>query len=308
MPGLRNDIEFPTLDGTVLRGWFYPPAAPGKQPCIIMANGLAALKQQFLPSFAEGFQSAGYGVLLYDHRNWGSSEGTPRKESDPAQQGRDYSDAFDYAASLPEVDDCRIIFWGSSMAGGATIYASAFDHRIRATIVQVPFVSGEAQAGLLNKHLPDLYKNRQAIKAGSEHATLQVFPRTSEGARSPDCPALFKDPGMIPCLDYLNNHNLGWEGVVTVNTLLNIYGFEPAAFIHRIAPTPFLMVITDNDAEASTATQLRAYELAREPKRLVILRKAGHFDPYFGITFEKNMKHQLRFLRDVLQDDTGIEV
>ncbi|PCH07938.1 Hypothetical protein PENO1_009410 [Penicillium occitanis (nom. inval.)] len=304
MPAPRNDIEFPTLDGTILRGWFYPPSTPGKQPCIIMANGLSALKQQFLPSFAERFQSAGYGVLLYDHRNWGTSEGTPRKESDPAQQGRDYSDAFDFAASLPEVDDTRIVFWGSSMAGGATIYASAFDHRIRASIVQVPFMSGEAQADLFNKHLPALYANRQAIKAGNEPpATLQIFPRTSESLLSPDCPAIFKDAGMIPVLDYLNSHDLGWEGVVTTNTLLNLYGFEPAAFIHRIAPTPFLMVITDNDAEASTATQLKSYGMAREPKRLVILRKAGHFDPYLGPTFEENIKHQLKFLRDVLQGE-----
>lgn len=241
--------------------------------------------------------------MLYDHRNWGSSDGSPRRESDPVQHARDYSDAFDFAASLPEVDDTKIVFWGCSVAGGSTIYAAAFDRRIRASIAQIPFVSAEAQADLLGKNLPALYKNRQAIKAGNEPAILQMFPRTSESARSPDCPAIAKDPGMIPMLDYMNDNDLGWEGLLTANTLLNLYSFEPAAFIHRIAPTPFLMVITDRDVEASTATQLKAYEKAREPKRLAILRDAGHFDACFGPRLEENIKHQLKFLHDVLQDE-----
>lgn len=39
----RRDIEFPTADKTVLRGWFYPArgeAADQKSPCIILANGV----------------------------------------------------------------------------------------------------------------------------------------------------------------------------------------------------------------------------------------------------------------------------
>lgn len=38
-PG-RRDVEFPTVDGLTLRGWFYTANGDGKQPCIIMANGV----------------------------------------------------------------------------------------------------------------------------------------------------------------------------------------------------------------------------------------------------------------------------
>lgn len=159
MPPGRRDVEFPTVDGLTFRGWFYTASGDGKYPCIIMANGvssllrvtlfinyslsyLAGLKEQFCPNFAQRFQAAGYGVLLFDHRNWGASDSLPRKETNPIQTARDYSDAFDYVASLDEVDASRIVYWGTSMCGGSVLHAAAFDKRIRAVISQVPFVSG----------------------------------------------------------------------------------------------------------------------------------------------------------------------
>jgi hypothetical protein len=38
----REDIEFKTCDGTVLRGWLYPQA--GKSPCVIMTHGVRETK------------------------------------------------------------------------------------------------------------------------------------------------------------------------------------------------------------------------------------------------------------------------
>ncbi|KAB8230812.1 alpha/beta hydrolase [Aspergillus alliaceus] len=300
MSALRQDIEFKTLDGVILRGWFYSPRQDTAQPCIIMASGLGGLKEQFLPDFAERFQTAGYGVLVYDHRNFGASDGLPRKECDPTQQARDYSDAFDFAASLPEVDRSQIIFWGSSMSGSAAIYAAAFDKRIRAAVFQVPFVSGEAKSELFSKHLAALYENRCNIKAGKPGAVLQVFAQNSKDAKRPDCTAMVNEPGIIPFLEELERRNIHWEGAVTAQTILNIISCEPMAFIHRIAPTPFLMVVSDNDVEAVTAAQLKAYASAYEPKRITVLHDADHFKPYFGPTFEENINAQLNFLNEVL--------
>jgi len=120
----------------------------------LISTKLAGLKEQFLPSFAERFQAAGYSVLLYDHRNWGSSDGLPRSETDPIQQSRDFSDAFDFVASLEEVDNTKIVYWGTSMSGGAVLHAAALDKRIRAVISQVPFVSGESISALFATMAP----------------------------------------------------------------------------------------------------------------------------------------------------------
>jgi hypothetical protein len=79
-------------------------------PKTLLTAQFGGLKTAYLPSFATRFQQAGYSVLIYDNRNWGDSDGLPGNEVDPLLQVRDYSDAFDFAAKLPEVDDSKIVF------------------------------------------------------------------------------------------------------------------------------------------------------------------------------------------------------
>ncbi|KAF9771380.1 hypothetical protein IL306_010985 [Fusarium sp. DS 682] len=296
----RRDVEFPTVDGLTLRGWFYSASGEGKHACIIMANGLAGLKEQFLPNFAQRFQAAGYGVLLYDHRNWGASDGLPRSETNPIQTARDYSDAFDYVASLDEVDTTKIVYWGTSMGGGAVLHAAAFDKRIRAVISQAPFVSGELLGTHLAPIIGSLYTSRQQVKAGNPAPLIKIFAETPDESLQPDNNALLRDKNLFEFIKALEMENLPWAPSVTPQTLLNLLAFEPQAFIHRIAPVPLLLVCAENDISAPTFTQLKAYASAYEPKRLAILKGAGHFNPYHGKVFEENIKAQLAFLQDVI--------
>ena len=260
-----------------------------------MSTKLAGLKEQFLPSFAERFQAAGYAVLLYDHRNWGSSDGLPRSETDPIQQARDFSVAFDFVASLEEVDNAKIVYWGSSMSGGAVLYAAALDKRIRAVISQVPFVSGESISPLFAKIGPSIYAGRKQVKAGSAPALMKMFPETSEDM---DPNTIMHDPNLIPSLKALEAENLSFSPSVTPQTLLHLFGFEPLAFVHRIAPTALFIVVADTDNTAGTSAQLKAFASAYEPKRMVLLEDSGHFDVYYGEGFEKNIKAQLNFLKE----------
>jgi hypothetical protein len=55
--------------------------------------------------------------------------------------------------------------------------------------------------------------------------------------------------------------------------------YEPGAWIARVSPTPLLMIVALADHITLTDLQLRAYEQALEPKKLVTIG-GGHFDPY----------------------------
>ncbi|KAH7208622.1 Alpha/Beta hydrolase protein [Fusarium oxysporum] len=275
-PG-RRDVEFSTVDGLTLRCWFYTASGDGKHPCIIMANGLAGFKEQFCPYFAQQFQAAGYGVLLFDHRNWGASDGLPRNETNPIQTARDYSDVFDYVASLDEVDSSKVVYWGTSMCGGSVLHAAAFDKCIRAVISQVPFV-----------------------KTGKPAPLIKLFAETPEESLQPDSNALLRDENLCDFIKALDKDKLPWTPNVTPQTLLDVLAFEPLAFMHRIAPTPLLLVCAENDMCAPTFTQLKAHALAYEPKKLTILKGAGHFDSYHGKVFEENVKEQLVFLKEAI--------
>jgi uncharacterized protein len=80
---MRHDIEF-NADGLTLRGWLYLPEGATKPvPTVVMAHGFSCVKEMFLDKYAETFAAAGFGVLVYDNRNFGDSDGMPRQEVDP---------------------------------------------------------------------------------------------------------------------------------------------------------------------------------------------------------------------------------
>ena len=104
----RRDIAF-DAEGVTLRGWFYPAAdGAGKSPTIVLSHGFSAVKEMYLDKFAEAFSANGFNALVFDNRNFGDSDGTPRQEIDPWAQARDYRHAITYATTLPETDASRI--------------------------------------------------------------------------------------------------------------------------------------------------------------------------------------------------------
>src|SRR5262252_823315 len=65
-----TDAEFNTTDGIPLRGW-WNPGEPSK-PVIIFVHGLNRSRLELLERASES-SKRGYGVLLFDLRNHGSS-------------------------------------------------------------------------------------------------------------------------------------------------------------------------------------------------------------------------------------------
>lgn len=257
----------------------------------------SGLKEHFLPDYAARFNEAGYTVLIYDNRCWGSSEGLPRNHVDPSLQLRDYVDAFDFVGTLPSVDQSKIIFWGSSMSGGNVICAAAMEKRVSAVIAQVPFVSGEQASRAFGPMHDMLLAERGAIRKGVAPTLVPVTPETMEEATSGTSKAILGDPESIAFNAEMDRRGYTREKLATFQSALAMVLHEPHAVIHRLAPIPLLMVVGDRDRTIPTPTQLEMYSKALEPKRLHILKGAGHFEPYFGEVFERNILVQLEFLR-----------
>ncbi|MEX0959813.1 MAG: alpha/beta hydrolase [Burkholderiales bacterium] len=70
-----------------------------------------------------------------------------------------------------------------------------------------------------------------------------------------------------------------WENRVTLESMEKFLEYNPGANIHRISPTPLLMVVAGDDRLTPTDLAIEAYERAREPKKMVLF-KGGHFDAY----------------------------
>ncbi|KAK3686716.1 hypothetical protein LTR37_019553 [Vermiconidia calcicola] len=87
-----------------------------------------------------------------------------------------------------------------------------------------------------------------------------------------------------------------WKNDVTVKSVELLRANDPSAHIARIAPTPLLMTIAEQDILTPTDLALEAYSRAREPKQINILPGAGHFDGYTGKWFDTNAGCQTEFL------------
>ncbi|KAJ5645765.1 hypothetical protein N7490_002137 [Penicillium lividum] len=247
----RETIKFKACDGTVLRGYLVVSAIIGSRISRIDSSKPGTISSSMI---------IGTGVIVMDYR-------------------ADYYDAFNFAISFPSVDNTRIVYWGTSFSGGNILYAAAIDKRIKATIVQCPAVSGETRSLAFKDRIPGILKERARITAGSEPERVPLITENLEAAQSGSTTAMF--PGV---------HAYEQENSVTVQTQLNILAFKGQGIVHRISPTPLLMVVPGNDILVTTASQMATYEKARDPKQLLYIDGAGHFDIYTRDYFEQNIQ------------------
>lgn len=180
---MRTDTEF-LSEGRTLRGWLYRPEGEKcGYPAIIMAHGLSGVKEQYLDRYAEVFVSAGFGVILYDHFNFGASDGIPRQEADPVLQRRGYRDAISFAQTVSWIDAQRIGLWGTSYSGGHVLEVAALDPRARCVVSQVPTISGyrSSQRRVRSDLVPSLLSGFEADRAARfQGKTPAVFPAVSD--------------------------------------------------------------------------------------------------------------------------------
>jgi uncharacterized protein len=283
---MRQDIEF-NAEGTTLRGWFYTPdSGKGPFPTIVLAHGFSAVKEMYLDKFAEAFADAGLAALVFDNRNFGASDGEPRQEIDPWAQVRDYRHAITYAGTRSEVDRDRIGVWGSSYSGGHVLVVGAIDRRVKCVVSQVPLVSGYrnilrlVRADMVAQVRAQLDADREARFAEHAPAMMPVVSADPAG------------PAALPTADSYEwftetgkTRAPAWKNEVTLRTVEMLMEYEPGTYIERISPTPLLMIIAAQDHLAVADEAFAAYNLAREPKKLVIL-PGGHFEAYVGPGFK----------------------
>jgi hypothetical protein len=134
----ERPVSFPS-EGAMLRGLLISdPSRPGRRPLVVMAHGTSATFPMVAVEYARVFARAGITALIYDHRNFGVSEGEPRFEINPWVQCRGYRDALGYASTLEEIDPERMALWSDSYTGGQVVVLSACDPRPKVMVAQCP--------------------------------------------------------------------------------------------------------------------------------------------------------------------------
>ncbi len=135
-----QQVHFETVDGLALTGWYIPPP---QGVVIILQHGYLANSAEMLPA---GFmlRRHGYGVLFFDFRGHGKSEG------DTVTLGlfetRDTDAAVDFLLKQPEVNKIGLL--GNSMGGATAILAAAKNERVQAVAVEAAYSELKDEVGI----------------------------------------------------------------------------------------------------------------------------------------------------------------
>ncbi|HEY7360157.1 MAG TPA: alpha/beta hydrolase [Streptosporangiaceae bacterium] len=257
----------------------YLPEAAGNGtpvPGVVMGHSVIMVKEALRPH-AEYLVRAGFAVLAIDYRTIGSSEGEPRCQWFPERQAEDMRAAVSCLAARAEVDPGRIGAWGHSTAAGVAIVAGALDRRIAAVACQNPSMLDGWTA---------LEKTQGRTQMGKVRALMQQdFERrlrTGEGASIPAIASA--DPKLAGYVAQAEELFPTFRNQMTVESLEHVLLWAPVNLIHRLAPTPLLMVTGVDDQVHAIDEVLRAYDRAWQPKRLELLQVDE-----FGLSIEPGL-------------------
>ncbi|HSE95952.1 MAG TPA: alpha/beta hydrolase [Methylomirabilota bacterium] len=138
-----EDVHPVAADGVRLHGWFVPGP---RAVTLLWCHGNAGNISHRLENLGEIHRRLGVGILLFDYRGYGRSEGVP------SEAGL-YADARAFRAWLrarPGSDREPVVYFGRSL-GAAVAAALAEEDRPAALILETPFISVQAMA---NQTLP----------------------------------------------------------------------------------------------------------------------------------------------------------
>ena len=124
-----QDIDLTTEDGVRLSAWYTPPQ---NGAVILVAHGYGDKRPE---DFYVLFASHGYGVIAWDFRAHGKSEGN--FSSLGYYEVLDAKAALDFALEQPDVK--HIGAWGGSMGAVTMIRAAAMYPQIEALVADSPF-------------------------------------------------------------------------------------------------------------------------------------------------------------------------
>lgn len=254
--------------------WRTPDSTDGPLRAIVQGPGWLGLKDAKLyVRYHEALTAAGFGVLVFDYRGFGDSEGD-RGYLSPAWQLDDLINAVTYLTTRDDViSDAIGVFGTGGTGGGNAVLLAATDARIKAAVSQVPVADGDDWLHRMRSEsdwlafLADLEADRRTRVL--EGAGRRVHPReeimvpTAE-RRTTTVKADVDDriPTSVP-----------------LSCAEEIRAYKPLAAAAGLT-TPLLVIGVDKDATTPTDHAEALYEAATGPKELIVQRHTTHYAAY----------------------------
>jgi len=287
---MRRDIQFHS-EGSLIQGHLYLPEAipqDSKLPCVILCHGFAGVKELLLPKFAQAFSEKGFTALTFDYRGFGASGGEKGRLV-WREQVQDIRNAITFAGTLDEVDGAKIALWGTSYGGANVIEAASQDDRVKCLVVQISF--GDGERVITGGQTPE---QKEKLKAMLEKAWQREVAKgrpmmlpIEQILTDPQSKQFFKDNVQeFPCLD-------SKLSMLFIKHTLEYHPEDRLPQLH----IPILILGAEKDETNPIAETHSLFSKANEPKRLHIIKGAGHYEVYKGTFFEEAFAEELGWLQ-----------
>lgn len=132
-----EDVTLVTSDDLRLTGWYFPPSHPDRA-ALLVNPGYASHRGQAITTTAM-LARHGYGVLTFDWRAIGESEGS--QSTVGYEEVLDVQAAMAWLRARPDVDPTRLGALARSAGAAALIQAAADDPSIRAVVAETTFAT-----------------------------------------------------------------------------------------------------------------------------------------------------------------------
>ena len=191
------------------------------------------------------------------------------------EQAQATYDSVTYLQTVDGVDPDRIAYYGSSWGGANAIWCGAFDERVKVIVSAVMVSDGERWMRSVRR--PHEW---QAFKAQVEEAERKRV-LTGEKSTAPLGEIMLLDPHTREVIEQFHAKDPRFNPEYDLESAAASWRFKPEWVASHISPRPVLMVYSEFDMLVPVADQLECYEVLGEPKKLVKISGAQHYDSYY---------------------------
>jgi pimeloyl-ACP methyl ester carboxylesterase len=254
-----------------------PPGASASAPvpAVVQGPGWLGLRDAklYLP-YHEALLGVGIGVLVFDHRGFGDSEGDA-SYLDPRAQVEDYRSAADFLETQPEIDSARLgVFGSGGTGGGNAVMAAALDPRFKAMVSQVPIGDGRDWLRRMRREhewlefLERLQADR--LRRVNGEPGERVAPRDGIMVPTPE-------RGRVAVKADVDDRVPREVMLASADAILD---YRPIDVVDRIAPRAAMFICVENDAVTPEDHAFAMYQRAGRPRCLVVQTGTTHYGAY----------------------------
>ena len=265
---------------------------------IVLCHGYTGVKDLYLPDTAAALNAAGYVVLTFDYKGWGSSEGSPSRLA-PYSRVADVLAAVTFLGIQPMVDKGRIGIYGTSYGCATVVHAAAIDERVQCTVGVIGM--GHGGRWMRSVRRPDEWFD--LLERTERDRETRVLTGQSEFVDRAEI--LLPDRQSAALAAAARAANPDAVSRIPLEFVDETLQFHPEWVVDRIAPRPLLLIAAADDRLVPPEDCRSLYDHAGEPKKLVVVPGFGHYEMYVEPAFSIVMKETSRLVSAIPAGITG---